>query len=73
MKNSDFKEVNGKWKMPYKTEIYKDNILIVRNTVKSIKLNAGLSKSLFVPGELKSKGFGMGDMMETILNPELGE
>lgn len=44
---SDFRKVKGKWEHPHKTQIYENKNLVSSTTIKSIKINQGLSDSLF--------------------------
>ena len=62
--NSDFRKIKGDGEMPYKTEMYGDNELMVTTLVKSVEINKGLSDDLFDPDKVKIKGFNMQEMMQ---------
>jgi len=62
---SDFRKVKGDWEMPYKTEMYENNKLILITLVKSVEINKGLSDDLFDPDRVK--GFNMQEMMKNMM------
>jgi len=64
--NFDFKKIKGGWEMPYKTEMYVDGEIMSTSTVKSIKINEGLSDDLFDPNKVRVKGLNLKDMMKQV-------
>jgi outer membrane lipoprotein-sorting protein len=64
--NSNFQKVK-KWEMPYTTEIYAGGKLIAKTTIKTFKINQGLSDDLFDADKVSAgtKGVpGMPDMKD---------
>ncbi len=64
--NSNFQKVKN-WELPYITEISVGEELVTKTTIKSLKINKGLSDDLFDADKVKleTKGIpGMKDMME---------
>jgi len=64
--NSDFNKIKGDWEIPYKTEMYVDGEIMSTSTVKSVKINEGLSDDLFNPNEVKVKGLNLKDIIKQI-------
>jgi len=64
--NSDFKKIKGDWEIPYKTEMYVDGEIMSTSTVKSVKINEGLSDDLFNPNEVKVKGLNLKDIIKQV-------
>jgi len=59
--NSNFQKVKN-WELPYTTEIYVGEELISKTTIKSIKINQGLSDDLFDADKVKMESKGMPGM-----------
>jgi outer membrane lipoprotein-sorting protein len=55
---SDYRNVLEDLKMPFKTEMYTGNKLIMKTVVKSIKVNQGLADTLFDVSSYKEMGMG---------------
>ncbi|HAV42844.1 TPA: hypothetical protein DCX15_02365 [bacterium] len=51
---SDFRGIEGGWRMPHKSEIYEGEKLVAISIIKSIEVNKGLSDDLFNPNLLKN-------------------
>jgi len=65
--NSDFRKIKGGWEHAYKTEVYVDNNLLFRTTVKSLDVNKGLSDDLFNPAKTQSKGLNLKGMLKKLM------
>lgn len=67
-KNKTFKAVNSnfqkvkKWELPYTTEVYVGGELVTKTTIKTLKINQGLSDDLFNADKVKVKAKGMPGM-----------
>jgi outer membrane lipoprotein-sorting protein len=59
--NSNFQKVKN-WELPYTTEIYAGGELMTKNTIKTLKINQGLSDDLFNADKVKVEGKGMPGM-----------
>lgn len=64
---SDFKNIKGDWRMPYKTEMYMGGNLFSISRVKSLEINKGLSDDLFDPDKVKAKGFSFQEMLKKMM------
>lgn len=73
--NSNFQKVKN-WELPYTTEIYAGGKLITKTTIKTLKINQGLSDDLFDADKVKAetKGTpGMPDMKNMMKNLKIGQ
>jgi len=69
--NSDFRNIKGKWIMPYKTEVYADGELFTTSVVKSLEINKGLSDELFDADKLKApQGSNIQEMMKKAMEQD---
>jgi outer membrane lipoprotein-sorting protein len=59
--NSNFHKVKN-WELPYTTEIYTGGKLMTKTTIKTLKINQGLSDDLFNADKVKIEGKGMPGM-----------
>ena len=56
---SDPRKIQGDWEMPYLTETYMNGELLSTMTVKSVKVNTGLSDDLFNADKIEARGTGV--------------
>ena len=64
---SDFKNIKGDWRKPYKTEMYMGGKLFSTFRVKSLEINKGLSDDLFDPDKVEAKGGCLQEMMKKMM------
>jgi outer membrane lipoprotein-sorting protein len=62
---SDYRVVYGKAQMPYLTEFYANGKQVMKKTIKSVKVNQGLSDDLFDTSKYKEIKMDIGSMMGT--------
>jgi len=62
--NSDFREVEAGWRIPYKTQVYRGDRLLSTLVVKSREVNSDLAESLFDPEALSVAGRRTEDVRE---------
>lgn len=65
--NSDFRKVDDKWEMPYRTDIYTDGTLASTAITKSIKINKVIPDDFFNPHLIKADGPGLNSLMQGML------
>lgn len=65
--NSDFRKIDDRWEMPYKTEVYMGGALTATVQTKSIEINKGVPDDFFNPHIIKAKGPGLDSLMGGML------
>jgi outer membrane lipoprotein-sorting protein len=70
--NSNFQKVKN-WELPYTTEIYSGGELVTKTTIKSLKINQGLSDDLFNADKVKVETKGMPNMKDMMKNFKPGQ
>lgn len=65
-RSTDFRNLCGEFRIPYKTEILEDGKPLVTIMTKSVKTNANLSDDLFDPDKIKPAGPSFQDLMRGI-------
>jgi len=61
---SDFRELEGEWKMPYRTEIFQNGERAGTMAFTSVEVNTGLSDDLFDAGKIDVKEVDFQQMMK---------
>jgi outer membrane lipoprotein-sorting protein len=70
--NSNFQKLKN-WELPYTTEIYTGGELMTKTTIKSLKINQGLSDDLFNADKVSTGTPGMPGMKEMMKNFKPGQ
>ena len=61
---SDFRPLEGEWKMPYKTEVFQNDKLMATMTMTSVDVNTGLSDDLFDADKIEAEEVDFQQMMK---------
>jgi hypothetical protein len=72
MVNSDFRQVEGGWEIPFKTEIFRGDRLLSTLVVKSREVNTSLADALFNSETMGDGTNNAGDVRELITNQDEG-
>lgn len=67
--SSDFKKVVSGLEFPYKTDVYAGDNLMSSTQIKSLKVNQGISESMFDPDKVEAPEMNMQDMMKRMRPP----
>ncbi len=65
---SNFKKMNKKWEIPYKTEVYSNDQLISTARMKSIEINKGIPATIFDPDKIEVKEMDIQSMMQNMMD-----
>jgi len=64
---SDFRKVKGSWELPYKIEVFINEVQTMTVLTKSLEINKGLSDDLFDADKVEVSGPNMQEMMQNLM------
>jgi len=64
---SDFRKVKGSWELPYKIEVFINEVQTMAVLTKSLEINKGLSDDLFDVNKVEVSGPNMQEMMQNMM------
>ncbi|MEA2086638.1 MAG: outer membrane lipoprotein-sorting protein [Candidatus Caldatribacteriota bacterium] len=64
---SDFRKAKGSWELPYKIEVFINEVQTMTVLTKSLEINKGLSDDLFDVNKVEVSGPNMQEMMQNLM------
>lgn len=64
---SDFRKAKGSWELPYKIEMFLDEVQTMTVLTKSLEINKGLSDDLFDADKVEVSGPNIQEMMQNLM------
>ena len=64
---SDFRKAKGSWELPYKIEVFINEVQTMTVLTKSLEINKGLSDDLFDVNKVEASGPNMQEMMQNMM------
>jgi len=64
---SDFRKAKGSWELPYKIEVFINEVQTMTVLTKSLKINQGLSDDLFDADKVEVSGLNIQEMMQNMM------